>query len=150
MGELGRLRALRPEERLLLAKAALFLPPVALGVRLLGFERMRRLLDRPAPPRHWADGPEARAETIARMVAIAGRRGPFPAPCLPRALLISWLLRREGIESALRVGVARDGKPFRAHAWVEVGGRPLGEDALAPERFALFDADLGRGGGRVP
>lgn len=150
MGDLARLRARRGEEVRLLATAAALLPPIALGVRLLGFERMRRLLHRSALPRHESNDPEARAETIARMVAIAARRGPFPASCLPRALATSWLLRREGIESALRVGVARDRKPFRAHAWVEFRGRPLGEDALAPERFAAFDADLLRGGGRAP
>jgi hypothetical protein len=150
MGDLARLRALRGEEVRLLATAAVLLPPIALGVRLLGFERMRRLLERCAFPRRGANDPDARAETIARMVAIAGRRGPFPASCLPRALVTSWLLRRDGIEGALRIGVARGGRPFRAHAWVEVRGRPLGEDALAPERFAAFDADLGRDGGRLP
>lgn len=123
---------------------------MALGVRLLGFERMRRLLGREASSRREANDPVARAETVARMVAIAARRGPLPASCLPRALVTSWLLRREGIESALRIGVARDGGPFRAHAWVEVGGRPIGEDATSPERFAAFDADLGRDRGRVP
>lgn len=111
---------------------------------------MRRVLGREASSRREANDPVARAETIARMVAIAARRGPFPASCLPRALLTSWLLRREGIESALRIGVAHDGGPFRAHAWVEVRGRPIGEDATSPERFAAFDADLGPRGRHVP
>ncbi len=128
----------------MLFEAAVLLPPIALGVRLLGFERMRRLLEGPILRGCQANDPDARAETIARMVAIAGRRIPFRASCLPRSLLISRLLRREGIDSALRIGVAREGRPFRAHAWVEVHGRPLGEDALARDRFAAFDADVGR------
>lgn len=130
--------------------ASALLPLVSLGVSLAGFERMRRLLGRGhARPAGARAGPEAdaRARIVARMVGIAGRRGPVRAPCVPRSLLAWWWLRREGIETSIRVGVARDRVPLRAHAWVEREGLPLGEDGRAADRFAAFDADFGASNG---
>ena len=43
--------------------------------------------------------------------------------CLPRALTIFVLLRRQGVPATLRIGVKRF--PFGAHAWVECLGEVL-------------------------
>lgn len=44
-------------------------------------------------------------------------------PCLRRALVIGHLLRHHG--TAVRLGTVGEGQTLGAHAWVEVGGRPL-------------------------
>ena len=59
--------------------------------------------------------------------------------CLQRSLVMHWLLSRRGAAPVLEVGVAlRDGQ-LLSHAWVTVGGDPVGETALtlAPFRTIL-------------
>lgn len=73
-----------------------------------------------------------------RAVARAARLLPG-ATCLVRATaLVDWL-REDGLAARLRIGVRRDGHAPRAHAWVELDGRPLGEDATQLAAFALLD-----------
>jgi hypothetical protein len=72
--------------------------------------------------------------------------GPSPvrAGCLRRALVAWWLLRREGIEVAIRIGVQRERDRLLAHAWIEHQGHPVGEDADVASRFATLEEDFAR------
>lgn len=147
MTDLAKLRALAPRDRRLLALSVLALPTLDAGVRLFGFGRTRRMLDRLAWPQRHAAPPtgseaEVRARELARLVSIAARRGPIAATCLRRALLLHWLLRREGIDAVVRIGVRRGEAGLEAHAWVEHRGRPIDDDASVAERYAPFDGDL--------
>jgi hypothetical protein len=46
------------------------------------------------------------------------------ASCLTQALTAQVLLKREGFDPRLQIGVARDAAgAFKAHAWVECGGQ---------------------------
>lgn len=94
--------------RRLVLRAALLIAIAAVAARLLPLGAARRLLIRLAGP---AAGPDA----VARAVGAAGRL--LRVGCLPRALAAEALLPG----SRLRLGVAAP--PFRAHAWVELGGR---------------------------
>ncbi len=48
---------------------------------------------------------------------------PLPARCLAQALAARAMLRRRGIASLMRVGVARpDSVSLEAHAWLEAAG----------------------------
>ena len=122
------------------------LPLVCAGLRIAGYRRLHAALgrwpDQPAPSAGTAAAAAARAQTVARAVGIAAFRGPVRATCLPRSLLTWWLLRREGIASCLRIGVAREGGAFKAHAWVEHAGRPLGDDPEIARRFRELDRDF--------
>lgn len=146
MSRLSRLRTLRPEEIRALVAGVVVLPLVVAGLRIAGFDRMRRWMARGLPPARTGPVELARAETVARMVEVAGRRGIVRATCLPCSLLTWWMVRREGIDAALRIGVSRSGDGLAAHAWVEHRGRPLGADSLASIGFVPFDADLGPAG----
>lgn len=80
-----------------------------------------------------ADGQPAadEARQRARQVERAASWLPFGTKCLPRAMALSWLLRRERIRHAVIVAVRppdwRDRRDA-LHAWVEVGGeRVLGD-----------------------
>lgn len=81
------------------------------------------------------------AQRLAWAVRTTSRRIPG-ASCLTQALSLQLLLRRRGVASNLKIGVARaaQGEGYVAHAWVEAGPRVLiGAGEL--ERYA-FLSDL--------
>lgn len=55
--------------------------------------------------------------------------------CLPRSAAATWLLRRRRVAARMALGVRP--MPFFAHAWVEVGGRAVGEEAWVGELQVL-------------
>jgi hypothetical protein len=57
---------------------------------------------------------------VARTLALL----PTDSRCLTQSLVLTSLLARRGIESALVLGV-RTEPGFEAHAWLECGGRPV-------------------------
>ena len=125
MKRLGKFLRLAHAERVLLVQATLLLGAIGLGLRLLAFGRLRRLLDRLARPR---DGlrPQARvsAARIAWAVERVSRVVPGARSCLVQALAAQVLLARRGCHSSVRIGVAHpSGESLHAHAWVESEGR---------------------------
>jgi hypothetical protein len=145
--DLAKLRALTGPERRLLVVCLFATPFVAAGLALFGLRRMRSVMERPLPQRSkrypTAHASEGRARSAARVVAIAAGRGPVRATCLRQSLLLWWLLRRDGIETVLRVGVNRDNGTLNAHAWVEYLGRPVNDADDIALRFPAFDQDFG-------
>jgi Transglutaminase-like superfamily len=114
---------------------------------MAGFARCRALVSRivcPAATADSAGGHLDRARTSARLVQIAAARGFYRATCLPQSLVLWWLLKRQGMEAELRVGVRKGADRFEAHAWVEHGGVVLLDDADVHERYAAFDRALVR------
>lgn len=105
------------------------------GLRLLPFARLERLL---APKLGGRIPDEAAVPRLVWATAAASRHHLYPMRCLPRALCLRWLLGRHGIETDLRIGVARNEAGLDAHAWVEREGRPVGEGAEVGERFAVL------------
>jgi hypothetical protein len=126
-----------------LAQALVLLPLTALGLWLLGFRRCQAVLARWSPLGRVDRGDEAarleRGRAAARLVDAAARRGVYHATCLPRSLVLWWLLRRRGIDADLRIGVCKEGGEFQAHAWVEYGGVAFNEGAVVSERYASFE-----------
>lgn len=92
-------------------------------VRCVRFDRWRGSLGWTEGSRAGADLIEARS--LAAQVERAGHLLPFRAKCLPRAMALSWMLRRRRIGHSLIIAV----RPFdfreapdALHAWVEVAG----------------------------
>lgn len=70
----------------------------------------------------------AEAQRLARQVDWAAHKLPFETRCLPRAIALSWLLRRRNIGHAVVFAVRpaeHRGKADALHAWVEIGGTKL-------------------------
>ena len=153
MRELARLRALTPFERRMLVVAIAAMPVVAAGVSILGFGPLHALMarwPRPGSVRFRpADDEAARAESLAKVVAIAAAHGPVRATCLRRSLLLWWLLRCRGIDTVLRVGVNRDSGTLQAHAWLELRGKPLNDPEDISQRFPAFARDFGAAPARI-
>lgn len=74
-------------------------------------------------------------EPIARSIASAAAHHLWRVSCLPRSLALWRMLERRGIPARMRIGVRRAEGALAAHAWVEVGGRPVGEPEAIEERF---------------
>jgi hypothetical protein len=139
-------------ERRMAARALLALVLSSIALRLLGLKRCQSALARLSPVRptaraplgrtDWGEPNRLRAEAIAKMVKLGARSTPLRATCLRESVALWWLLRREGIESDLRIGVRKSAGRFEAHAWVEHSGRVLNDDQSARRRFAPFDSAI--------
>jgi transglutaminase superfamily protein len=134
-----RMRELSAREWALLGASLFLLPVTAIGLRLLGLQRYQLSMMRWARPKHGTVGDsEIAATQAARMVAVAARYTLLGRTCLPRALVLSFLLQRMGLRSDLRIGVRQEGDELKAHAWIERHGQALNDTADVHERFAAF------------
>jgi hypothetical protein len=142
-----RFRKLPPSQRSLVLRAMALLPLTEAGLRLMGFRRWKKLverLSRPVPQRRILEGADqqAMAERISRAVRSAERHGPRAPNCLERSLTLWWLLRRHGIEGELHVGARKSESRFEAHAWVELRGLVLNDSPNVHKHYARFDAPI--------
>jgi len=112
-------------ERRLFVKVFVLLEFVKLGLWLLPFRTLLRLLSRvskgPKEPRG-IDCPSP--EEIAWFVEVASRHSPGVKTCLTQALAAQVLLTRHGYPAFVHLGVLRGKQEqFQAHAWVESEGK---------------------------
>jgi Transglutaminase-like superfamily len=119
---------------------------IALALRALGLGRVETLLSRI---------PEGRRATrteplpaLVRRVEEAAARAPVPVRCLARAVCLRWLLGCHGFDARLRIGTALDRGAFRAHAWVDIDGLVVGDDAENVTRYTAFQHEFGTPAGR--
>ena len=59
------------------------------------------------------------------------------ALCLQRSAAAVCLLRSQGVEAQLVIGIQQI--PFKAHAWVEVDGLVVNDKPYTPEMYAILD-----------
>jgi hypothetical protein len=122
LSRLRKILHLPATERWILIEAALVLESTRLGLKLLPFRTLRRLVDllsKPADESLVAD--QSYIDRIVWAVELAGRH--VPGTCLSRALAAQVLLTRRGHPALLHVGVGKERERFLAHAWLESGGR---------------------------
>jgi hypothetical protein len=79
----------------------------------------------PRERRRGTTAPTLPVDRIQWLVAVAGRRSWRRPTCLQEALVLAWVLRREGHATRLRIGVTRQGGRLQGHAWLEHDGRML-------------------------
>ena len=76
-----------------------------------------------------ADGALARIRAEARAInRVASRLSPRFA-CLHRSIALWQWMQREGLVGKFCIGVNREDGGMAAHAWIEVAGKPVNEDA---------------------
>jgi hypothetical protein len=109
--------------RLRTARAMAFLCQARLLIAWVPFERWRGSLG--SGEQVHSDPGLVEARRLAAHVQRAADLLPFPTRCLPRAMALSWMLRREAIGHSTVIAVrppdlrnAHDD----LHAWVEVNG----------------------------
>lgn len=121
-----KLLRLSAAERWLFFKAALLLGIIRLGLWLLPFQTLRRLLERLAEMS--AQSQSAGSISKAKLVQAVERAGHYvPAStCLTLALTAQVLLVRQGYPAILRIGVVKGNEnQLEAHAWVESEGEAV-------------------------
>jgi hypothetical protein len=144
-GRLRKLLALTPAELVLLGRAYAALIAVHILLRVRGFVASMRAFDHPVPHRTQAAPPETQAQQAAitaRLVHAAARTWPLHANCLRRAIVLRWLLARQGIPSEIRIGVRKEEAALAAHAWVECSGAPVGDRPTVTETYGVFPGDV--------
>jgi hypothetical protein len=57
--------------------------------------------------------------------------------CLQRSATTAFLLKRNGVKAELVIGTQQ--MPFKAHAWVEIGGRVVNDKPYTPEMYNVLD-----------
>ena len=139
---LNKLRGLSHWERRLLFESALLLPLVHAGLLVLGYSRLRGIIEKWTQLKH-GETPVAEGEQlqrgceIARIVSIAAEHGFYRATCLRRSLLTWWFLRRAGMQSTICFGVWISGGTLEGHAWVEHNGVIIND---SPRICALYQS----------
>ena len=130
---------LNPPARLRVPAALAMLLAVEVGLPVLGFPRLLRLLrlplrdSRSRPSTAVGDVLNPRQRAVADAVDLVVRVRPRAGRCLRRALILGWHLRSDA--PVLRIGVEKERGVVSAHAWIEIGGQPVADtDGL--ERFA--------------
>ena len=112
---LRRVAALSPAERGLAIRALLLLSLVPIAVRVRGLPPLLCVrAGRPGPIAPWRTG---------QIVASVAAHLPWTPSCLSRSLTAARLIAAAGGRSVLVLGVGPAGRPFEAHAWLEVEGR---------------------------
>ena len=135
------------EERALILRALLLLPITGIGLRVIGFQRCKELIEklpvRDRPSRQLEEvAPNEMAGRIARAVRSAELHGPGAPNCLERSMLLWWLLRRGGIDGELHIGGRKSGLRLEAHAWVELEGEVLNDSPEVHKHYARFDGPI--------
>ena len=123
-----RLAALDRVRRRLLFEAVAAIIVVRVGLRVLPFLTLQRMLDRfgawPIVRRHGRAASDVLPSVQWAMTTASAR---LPATCLVQALAAGVMLRRRGLACRLRLGVrTREGDSrarLEAHAWIECDGR---------------------------
>ncbi|HEY6420693.1 MAG TPA: lasso peptide biosynthesis B2 protein [Candidatus Binataceae bacterium] len=125
MSRIAKFLALSGGDRALLLEASVALVAMRAGVLAFSYPRVRKMVARASAPR--AREPEqARPgpDKIAWAVAAASSAIPGGGNCLVRALATEVMLGRAGYPCQLRIGVAKpNADGFKAHAWLESGGK---------------------------
>lgn len=142
------------DDRWLLLQSFLLLFLVAISLNFWGFKRTQAFFKLKKPgfcdnvgnnSETWEKKPGFSTSKIiktARMVQLAAKYCQPWANCLKTSLVLWGLLRRQGIESELRIGVKKDEGNFAAHAWVEWQGFVLNDTQNVRDRFAMFDGAI--------
>jgi hypothetical protein len=147
MTALNKLNQLSKPERRLLYRSVLFLPIIDLGLRLMGYASLRRKLEKlPISDciGRFVTESEAlkQAKGVGRIVNIAAAHGLYKAGCLRKALLVWWLIHREGIQSEICFGVKKIDGHMEAHAWVEYRGTIVNDSEKVREQYQVLQGKV--------
>lgn len=140
-----RFRALDAKAQRIFGRGVILLPWAMVSLRLRGFKKTQaRLRGKLVSTPQWATaGDRAIVEMVCRMVKAAGHYGIARPNCLEESLVLWYLLQRERVPAALRIGVRKSQGEFEAHAWVEYQGVTLnqGDEWTHPD-YAAFESEF--------
>jgi len=126
----NKLLSLSFSEVWFLMEAAAVVVGFDVAFRLFSSKTCLALFERKAGSRERRQG--GNLQRMAWLVDVADRYAPGKSSCLRQTAALAWLLRRRGVATSLRIGVAREGNKLTAHSWLESGDGQM---------FGLSDPD---------
>jgi Transglutaminase-like superfamily len=137
-----RYRKLDPQARKLFWRAVTLLAWVGVSLRIRGFQRTRKELQRRLKQAALPTYDDETLQRTCRMVVAAARHGFGHPSCLEQSLVLWYLLRRQNISARLRIGVRKQPGKLEAHAWVEHEDVPLNQSEAVHEHYAAFEREI--------
>ena len=113
-----KLRSLSFSEVWFLVQAAAVVVGFDLAFRLFSSKTSLAVFERKASSRGGRQG--VNLQRMAWLVDVVDRYAPGRSSCLRQTAALAWLLRRRGVATSLRIGVARQEGKFTAHSWLEL------------------------------
>jgi len=139
---LTKLRRRPSADLLAYARALALVAGVRVALSLLPYRTVEQALN-PKRPARRLPSVEATWQYRQRVlwsVGVAARHLLRRKPCLTQALVARWLLARVGQQAEMRIGVHKEGKEIRAHAWLEQGGHVILGGSDSPFRYTPLTA----------
>ncbi len=115
----NKLLSLTFSEVCFLVEAAATVVGFDLAFRLFSSKACLALFERKTDSQQRRQG--VNLKRMAWLVDVADRYAPGKSSCLRQTAALAWLLRRRGVATSLRIGVARREGKFTAHSWLESG-----------------------------
>lgn len=111
----------RENKRMLFIQTYMFLLIVRMGLLLFGFGKVYRFIAGVKPRnREILRNADERINKVCYTVKAASRYQFVQSQCLEQSFVLYYLLKREGVNVNLCIGVSK--WPFASHAWVEIQG----------------------------
>jgi hypothetical protein len=127
-----------PAEQWMLVKALVVVTAVRIALTTVPYRRVEAWSARRPGQESDATLSPRHARTLWAVGAVSSRL-LGKRPCLVQAIAARWMLGRQGLDTDLRIGVARKaGELLLAHAWLERDGRVLIGGAASPVRFEML------------
>jgi hypothetical protein len=127
-------------DRWVAAQSFVLLPAIALSLSLVGLPTTQRYLAQLSPVvKTTTEVQMTKALGMAHSVNRAANHSPLWGNCLKRSLTLWFLLRRQGIESDLCIGVDLQDGQFQAHAWIEYSSHILNDQPTVHQQFKAFE-----------
>jgi hypothetical protein len=131
-------------ERWFVIKSFLLLHIASRCVRQFGYLKVYKWIQNktknPSPPGDFPAGELHNAIHTGLLVNIANRRFPtWQVDCLPESLTVWGLLRRQGMDARLRLGVREQDGRLDGHAWVEYAGQVVSGDPGQPTEYLTLN-----------
>jgi transglutaminase superfamily protein len=119
-------------QRRMFLRAAVWLGITDVALRTIGLQRIMRMVPSVAAT---LSAPYGHVGLYAWILDFVGSHYPVPAHCLHKSLVLHFWLRKEGIPSELRIGVRKEDRQLKAHAWVEIDGQVVNDSPDAVSAF---------------
>ena len=118
-------------------RSVLILPIAYAGLRLFGLKPLLTGIQRVAPVRgRVSDRCPEEIGTYVHLFSAVARRCPLPLQCLRRSVALCWLLRLQGIDAKVHIGVCRNHNSLHGHAWVQCGDLVINDTEDVGEHYA--------------
>ncbi len=134
-----KLAKLSLSEYVLLPQLILFSLAATVILKRVGLSRSIGFMTRCAVEPWFSSFPVLHGrQEIARLTALADlatRATHGQRRCLPRSLLLFWLLKARGAPAKLLIGVSKVAATLESHAWIETEGRVMGDSPEMAQRF---------------